>query len=112
MDNHSNNIKPEEIFPETAEGIPSIREDLREIVEVYEPDNQTTHEGQVYLSDENLLISVENYHMDFNQGKEIATVRIETERIQTVIRTDEIFVSEYIINFYGWNDDETFQISP
>jgi hypothetical protein len=103
-------MKPEKIVPQTE--VPSFRDDLIEVLDHYETDEEITDENIIYLPEENVLIKVEKCFMDFEVGKEVANMCIETERFQLHMRVESMFVSDKIIKFYGWREDSNFQIFP
>jgi hypothetical protein len=105
-------MKPTEIIPETGEEIPSERNKLRDIIREYDVDNEISGENVIYLKEKNMQIRLENSLMDFDKGQEILKIRIENPYIQTVIFTQEIFVSDVRIAMYGYYRDEQFEIYP
>lgn len=105
-------MKPKQIFPESAEKIPSVRDELRKIAESYPIDEKISEEGLFYSDEYDFLIRVHSYSMDFNQGQEIAKIEIQKPEYQIYITVESVFVSDIVIKFTGFHKDEEVEIFP
>lgn len=109
-------MDPEEIVPPMAERIPSpARDGLRELLDNYDIVEEHTGEHVIHIegkSDRGVIIRLEKQLFDFETGREILTLKIETERVDVTFDVSKIWSSEIAIKFYGYNDREVLEIFP
>lgn len=109
-------MKPEEIIPPLPDEFPSpAREGLRDIVNNFELVEKNTTEKVIHVegnSDRGAIIKIQSNKIDFQQGKEILKLKIETERADLTFEVDDVWASQVAIEFYGYHTGEKLQIFP
>lgn len=109
-------MEAEEIIPNVWEGTdtPNIRGELREIVEKHEINDRLCSEGVICINgaESGILIKIEGRRMDFNKGREILDLSIESARHRIDMEVESIFVSNEMIDFTGVHDSEGYQLFP
>lgn len=97
------------------ENIPSIKPEFEKINEHFNTDVKDDGK-KIYIKDEEgnvtTVVQMSKTYMDFDQGKMIADVHIDTQNTLINMKVDEIFVTNWMIGFEGYNDREGVEIFP
>lgn len=86
--------------------VPSIKEDFKELKE--NRDHEEKGEYTIIIDSE-ILISLEKFYMDFNIGKEIADVQVETPKSQVYMKCRGIMVFGMVFKLVGREDENGAQ---
>lgn len=105
-------MEPEEIIPPITDKIPSDRDKLREILDKYDIDEKVTSENQIFLEGGNTAIKLRGSQLDFDSGREILKLEIQTPEHQLYMKVESIFVSEVMIKLEGFHEYESYHIFP
>jgi len=88
----------------------SVREELEEIEELYNISEEHSHEDAIFVKNRNgetkTVFRIKQDLRDFNKGKLIADIQVETPEFQATMRTERVTVTERMVELFGRNNNE------
>lgn len=90
--------------------VPSVRSEFKQIKEEFEIDEEKSSDELIILDSQEVLFRVIGYDMDFNIGKEVMGVSIETPNTTSQLIAEEIRIHGKSITIEGLRDHEHFEI--
>lgn len=90
--------------------VPSVRPEFEQIREEFEVDEEKSSDEVIILEGHEVLFRVIGYDMDFNIGKEVMGVSIETPDTTSQLIAEEIRIHGKTITIDGLRDHENFEI--
>jgi hypothetical protein len=90
--------------------IPSVRPEFEQIREEFEVDKEKSDDEVIILKNHDVLFRSMGFDMDFNIGKEVMGVQIETPNTTSRLMTEEIVVQGKSITIKGLRKHEHFEM--
>lgn len=94
----------------SSDDTPSVRPEFEQIKEEFEIDEERSSDELIILDSQEVLFRAIGYDMDFNIGKEVMGVSIETPNTTSQLIAEEIRIHGKSITIEGLRDHEHFEI--